>query len=141
MDQFHYIRVNTQNTNPLFELKNLRNPTPNNQMRIWRKYSIDDPYVENFGNSNSYTSENKQERTQRVSFWNELLPKISNIRNNLSNNIPRELQNSPDPAAGFRHAMYTLVALVVALLALLLVCIVLLKRRSKERESHLHMGY
>jgi heme/copper-type cytochrome/quinol oxidase subunit 2 len=52
--------------------------------------------------------------------------------------IPSEIL---DPAAGFRHAMYTLVALVIALLVLLLICIVLLKKRSRQRESHLHMGY
>lgn len=42
-----------------------------------------------------------------------------------------------DPAAGFRQAMYTLVGLVVALLVLLLICIVLLKRKVKERKGHL----
>lgn len=46
-----------------------------------------------------------------------------------------------DPAAGFRHAMYTLVGLVVALMALLVICIILLKKRSKDRERHIHLGY
>ncbi|RZC35932.1 carboxylesterase 4A, partial [Asbolus verrucosus] len=117
------------------------NPTPSNQIKSWRKYTTGDYYIENFGPITSYINEENKKRVQRVMFWNQLLPKISNIRNNLSNNIPKELQNSPDPAAGFRHAMYTLVALVIALLALLLVCIVLLKKKSRERESHLHMGY
>ncbi|KAJ8917974.1 hypothetical protein NQ315_002670 [Exocentrus adspersus] len=46
-----------------------------------------------------------------------------------------------DPAAGFRHAMYTLVGLVVALMALLIICIILLKKRSKDRERHIQLGY
>jgi hypothetical protein len=133
------------------------NPTPNNQIKSWRKYSAGDFYIENFGPAASCVNEENKKRIQRVLFWNQLLPKISNIRDNLSNNIPKELQNSPgnvfqmrhqqipseilDPAAGFRHAMYTLVALVIALLVLLLICIVLLKKRSRQRESHLHMGY
>ncbi|XP_068916707.1 carboxylesterase 4A-like isoform X3 [Tenebrio molitor] len=113
------------------------NPTPNNQIKSWRKYSAGDFYIENFGPAASCVNEENKKRIQRVLFWNQLLPKISNIRDNLSNNIPKELQNSP----GFRHAMYTLVALVIALLVLLLICIVLLKKRSRQRESHLHMGY
>ncbi|EFA11201.1 pyrethroid hydrolase Ces2a isoform X1 [Tribolium castaneum] len=116
-------------------------PTLNNQVRSWRKYTSGDYYIENFGPVNSHINEENKKRVQRVLFWNQLVPKMANIKNNLSNNIPRELQNSPDPAAGFRHAMYTLVALVIALLALLLICIVLLKKRSRERENHLHMGY
>lgn len=46
-----------------------------------------------------------------------------------------------DPAAGFRHGMYTLIGLVLALLALLLICVVLLKKRVKEKERELQMSF
>lgn len=126
-------------------------------MRSWRKYTTGDYYVENLLGTTSSQNEKIKNRIERVAFWNQLLPKLANLKIYLSNNIPREFQNSPgnfflsynymiiykviDPAAGFRNAMYTLVALVIALLALLLICIILLKKRYRERESHLHMGY
>nr|WCC58157.1 carboxylesterase [Pharsalia antennata] len=119
------------------------NPTPNNvRVKPWTKYTMENPYVEIFETIKSIdVKEETKKRTKRVTFWNDLLPKIAQRRNILSNNIPKEFQNSPDPAAGFRHAMYTLVALVVALMALLVICIILLKKRSKDRERHIHLGY
>lgn len=94
---------------------------------------------------------------QNVAFWNNLLPKIAHVKEYASTNNAIELHRSPgksicklyslcifvfsDPAAGFRHAMYTLIGLVIALLGLLLICIVLLKKRSKERERQIHIGF
>lgn len=118
-----------------------------------------DPYIEIFETKSYDTKDETKNRNKRVMFWNQVLPKIAQRRNIVSNNIPKEFQNSPgkeisflintnilfidlvDPAAGFRHAMYTLVGLVVALMALLVICIILLKKRSKDRERHIHLGY
>ncbi|XP_030748801.1 liver carboxylesterase 4-like isoform X1 [Sitophilus oryzae] len=112
------------------------NPTPsNNRIRQWRKYNPNDPYIEDFYKA-TYT---QADRVETVSFWNNLLPKISKYRTTYS--LPRELQNSPDPAAAFRHGMYTLVGLVAALLGLLVICIILLKRKNHEREREFHIGY
>ncbi|KAJ8975969.1 hypothetical protein NQ317_000673 [Molorchus minor] len=119
------------------------NPTSNNvKANSWRKYTAGDPYIEFFDTVNpNIISDQNNKRNKRVTFWNQLVPKIAQHTSTIAHNIPKELQNSPDPAAGFRHAMYTLVGLVIALMALLVICIVLLKKRSKERERHIHLGY
>lgn len=72
------------------------NPTPtNNGLTNWRKYTVDDAYIENFNRTRFYSNEEIKRRNERLLFWNHLLPKISKSRSALSNNIPKELQNSP----------------------------------------------
>ncbi|XP_017775740.1 PREDICTED: acylcarnitine hydrolase [Nicrophorus vespilloides] len=114
------------------------NPTPNNH-KIWRTYSHNDYYVEEFNEFLNKWTNNSIEKYRKISFWTELLPKMKMLSD--LNSKPKEFHYSPDPAAGFKHAMYTLVGLVIALLALLLICIVLLKKRNRQNERHLHMGY
>lgn len=46
-----------------------------------------------------------------------------------------------DPAAGYKHGLYVLIGLVLALLALLLICIFLLKKRYTDKQNELHMGF
>lgn len=46
-----------------------------------------------------------------------------------------------DPTRNFRHALFTLVGVVLVLLGLLIICIALLKRKSHEREREIHIGY
>ncbi|CAH0562199.1 unnamed protein product, partial [Brassicogethes aeneus] len=122
---------------------NFGNPTPNNNKnKPWRKYTSEDPYIEHFETVKAVDSNAEvKQRIQGIHFWNTLLPKINSIKNTLPHTLPKELQNSPDPAAGFRNAMYTLLGLVIALLILLTICLFLLKRRAKEGPSRFHMGY
>lgn len=134
-----------------------RNPTLNANTRIWRKYTVDDNYIEHFGNGEIEGREG-YERAKRLAFWTQLLPKIASKKNIISNTIPTELQKSPgeakvlhdsmsgmnivaDPAAGFRHGLYVLIGLVMALLILLLICVFLLKKRYRDKQNELHMGF
>ncbi|KAJ8917948.1 hypothetical protein NQ315_002643 [Exocentrus adspersus] len=73
------------------------NPTPNNvRIKPWRKYTVGDPYIEIFQDTNSYNmNEESKLQNKRVTFWNQLLPKIAQRRNILANSIPKEFQNSP----------------------------------------------
>ncbi|XP_076262047.1 carboxylesterase 4A-like isoform X2 [Rhynchophorus ferrugineus] len=113
------------------------NPTPgNDKVKQWRKFSPIDKYVEQFHQSEV---ENILERTESVTFWNVLLPKFSKYHTTFSTR--KELQNIPDATRNFRHALYTLVGVIVALLVLLIICIILLKRKSHEREREFHIGY
>ncbi|GLV45126.1 uncharacterized protein CBL_14301 [Carabus blaptoides fortunei] len=105
------------------------NPNPTNGYAdTWQPYTSSYKQIQHVANGkwDAIAYENA------VTLWNKLLPKLGTAPRPV-NTIPKELQYSPDPAAGFRHAMYTLVALVMALLTLLLVCVVLLKRRAKEK--------
>ncbi|XP_060516417.1 carboxylesterase 5A-like [Cylas formicarius] len=118
------------------------NPTPNNnRMKQWRKYTPVDQYIENFDfNSSIDNSGEVKRRSLAIAFWNQLLPKMAS-HVPAPNVIPKELQKSPDPGASLRHALFTLVGLVISLLILLIVCIVLLKKKSMERDNEFHLSY
>ncbi|KAF5296929.1 hypothetical protein FQR65_LT10079 [Abscondita terminalis] len=115
------------------------NPTPNNQINIWKKYNIVDKYIEHLGIDTQASTGDEFSRYERVSFWNYLLPKFSQMQSDYPTVTPKELQNLY--GSGYQPAMYTLVGLVIVLLILLLICILLIKRRAKERSRNLHMVY
>ncbi|KAF2884977.1 hypothetical protein ILUMI_21198 [Ignelater luminosus] len=117
------------------------NPTPSNQIKTWYRYNSVENHIEYLGTDSQTSSEDTIQRSRRINFWNQLLPKLAAFTFDEQNGITRELQNTYVPGAGYRHAMYTLSGLVVALLALLLVCIVLIKKRAKERERQFQMVY
>lgn len=75
----------------------------------------------------------------RISLWNDLLPKLHNVSNEVKKPVTNtaegmQLTTSDQP---YRSAMYTLIAFVIVLLIILIICVVLLKRRAKERERDL----
>nr|QIK02117.1 carboxylesterase 19 [Holotrichia parallela] len=117
---------------------NFGNPSPKKEDN-WKRYSPNDYYVEYFNETNCKIDDEIISRNRRISFWTHLLPKLSQVKS-YSGSHPKELL-SPDPAANFKHAVYTLVGLLIALLMLLAICIFLLKKSYKERERHLHMVY
>lgn len=137
-----------------------RNPVPNNEDRSWRKYTSQEKYIEYLGGS-PLNREDDFKRAERLMFWTQLLPKFSQRGFYPHKDIPKELQNSPgikngfqiyrsyffvyllflDPAAGFRHGVYTLLGLVMALLALLLICVILLKKKYQEQDLGFHLNY
>ncbi|GJQ84466.1 hypothetical protein Trydic_g21024 [Trypoxylus dichotomus] len=113
------------------------------RIESWRRYvpdGLNDRYVEYLNESRYKTDEEIISRNRRYSFWTQLLPKLSQISNDRGNIYATEL-SVPNSSAGFKHAMYTLIGLVVALLILLAICIYLLKKSYKERDRHLHMIY
>ncbi|KAI5755211.1 hypothetical protein M8J77_015027 [Diaphorina citri] len=75
----------------------------------------------------------------RISLWNELLPKMHNLsvileQINMLNQIRTEMQLAEQP---YRSVMFTLIGFVFLLLVLLVICVVLLKRKSEDRERDL----
>ncbi|XP_031339910.1 liver carboxylesterase 4-like isoform X2 [Photinus pyralis] len=115
------------------------NPTPGNQINPWKRYNSNERFIDHLSIEQSKPNGDENfALTQRVTFWNQLLPKLLEIHQEdmLS---PKELQNFY--GSGYRHAMYTLVGLVIVLLALLLICILLIKRRAKERSRQFQMVY
>ncbi|XP_068085152.1 acylcarnitine hydrolase [Anabrus simplex] len=83
--------------------------------------------------------------TAASSFWNDLLPRIEALEKEEDSSKTEESSPSPvgppmeqpDSSQPFRSAMYTLIGFVAILLILLIVCLVLLKKRTKERERDL----
>lgn len=67
------------------------NPSPNNNVKSWKKYAPSDFYIERI---DVQSLDNTLTRAKRVSFWTQLLPKLSNPNFN-SNDNPRELYLSP----------------------------------------------
>ncbi|KAL1465229.1 hypothetical protein WDU94_004816, partial [Cyamophila willieti] len=75
----------------------------------------------------------------RISLWNELLPKMHNLsvileQINMLNQIRTEMQLAEQP---YRSVMFTLIGFVFLLLILLVICVILLKRKSEVRERDL----
>lgn len=70
-----------------------RNPTPNSNARIWRKYTSDDNFMEYLSNDEIGGRES-YDRSKRLAFWTLLLPKIANRKSVIHNTIPTELQKS-----------------------------------------------
>ncbi|KAK5644290.1 hypothetical protein RI129_008135 [Pyrocoelia pectoralis] len=147
LNQFSRRRLNSKEFRFSQHLKQLwknfiifGNPTPGNQLKVWKRYNSNDEYIERLGIDVSHTNNEELARIQRVTFWNQLLPKILEMDQE-DTVTPKELQNFYVVGSGYRHAMYTLVGLVIVLLALLLVCILLIKRRAKERSRQFQMVY
>lgn len=68
-----------------------RNPTPSNNRQPWQQYGANKYYIEDLsiGSSN-----NKEILFNHISFWTQLLPKISHIEVQPPNNNAIELQRS-----------------------------------------------
>ncbi|KAK4887815.1 hypothetical protein RN001_004086 [Aquatica leii] len=96
-------------------------PTPNNQITSWKKYNSTNNYIKHLGVNSENVLEEEIERFRRVNFWNQLLPKFSQMQNDYSSITTKELQNLYAVGSGVRPAMYTLISLVIALLTLLLI--------------------
>nr|XP_022901143.1 carboxylesterase 4A [Onthophagus taurus] len=113
-------------------------PTPTHENE-WKRYTSNDHYVETFQPNIFKQEDDIIDRNRRISFWLNLLPVISQ-RDQVITTSPKEFSGL-DPTASFKHAIYTLVGLVIALLILLGICIIILKKKYKEEHRNFHMGY
>lgn len=66
------------------------NPTLNGYQETWQVYTINNKYVQYFGNRQW----NPAEFDNSINLWNKLLPKLVSVSNTV-NSIPKELQFSP----------------------------------------------
>lgn len=66
------------------------NPTLNGYQETWQAYTINNKYVQYFGNRQW----NPAEFDNSINLWNKLLPKLASVSNTV-NSIPKELQFSP----------------------------------------------
>ncbi|KAK9889076.1 hypothetical protein WA026_004349 [Henosepilachna vigintioctopunctata] len=109
------------------------NPTPYYGKNTWRRFIQHDPYVEVI--ENFQKSENGRIQRKRISFWNDLLIKFSDIQyNNMQSSISVEMTNTAASSSSFRNVI--LCGLLSILLLLLVLCIILLRKKSKLLRSN-----
>ncbi|XP_049803025.1 carboxylesterase 4A-like [Schistocerca nitens] len=102
----------------------------------WRRATPDDIYSRVLTAGNTVGTTRNLAKT--AAFWNKLLPKLGSM----GQSPPSAYDSGPrsgltDQSQPFRSAVYTLIGIVTVLLVVLVVCLVLLKHRSKERQSDL----
>ncbi|XP_025833710.1 acylcarnitine hydrolase isoform X2 [Agrilus planipennis] len=110
---------------------NYGNPTPNYQKKVWPNYKANENHIQYFSNKDDIEITRKEfERMRSYYFWNDVLKSLA-LNTELINDAQTEnFQKTAGPEC--KHATYTLTGLVIALLLMLFICVILLKRRSNE---------
>lgn len=129
-----------------------------NQLQIAQMLSGDNDAANAVANHNPYSIDNSRIDTSAVpksylpdpnhstyylsmgkiaSFWDELLPKMTKIRNadGTTNPSRQDIDNSDPTSSKYRHAFFSMLALVCLLLAAVGVCLYILQRNRQTIDT------